>query len=46
MKSIFKPIPQVILAEFDSARSLVKAAEKMRDGGYTEFDCHSPFPIH
>ena len=46
MKSIFKPLPQLILAEFDSAHSLLKAAEKMRDGGYTKFDCHSPFPIH
>jgi len=36
----------MILAQFDSADDLIHAAEKMRDGGYKEFDCHSPFPIH
>ena len=35
-----------VIAEFDSARSLVKAAEQVRDAGYRKFDCHSPFPIH
>jgi hypothetical protein len=33
-------------AEFDSAASLYHAAEKVRDAGYTIWDCHSPFPIH
>ena len=43
---LIKSIPAVILAEFDSADALYHAAEKVRDAGYKEFDCHSPFPIH
>ncbi len=35
-----------MIAEFESPGALVTAAEKMRDAGYTTFDCHSPFPIH
>jgi len=35
-----------VLAEFDSPGSLVKAARQVRDAGYTEFDCYSPFPVH
>jgi len=35
-----------MIAEFDSSGALLSAAEKMRDAGYTTFDCHSPFPIH
>jgi hypothetical protein len=35
-----------MVAEFDSPGALLSAAEKMRDAGYTTFDCHSPFPIH
>jgi len=43
---LVKKIPAVILAQFNSANDLYHAAEKMRDNGYKEFDCHSPFPIH
>jgi len=43
---LIRKIPAVILAQFDSANDLFHAAEKMRDAGYKEFDCHSPFPIH
>ncbi len=41
-------LPQVLgmLAEFDNPGALLKAAERVRDEGYTQFDCHSPFPIH
>lgn len=46
MKSIFKSLPQVILAEFDSPQTLLKAAGKLREAGYTKYDSHSPFPIH
>ncbi|UCG60354.1 MAG: DUF3341 domain-containing protein [Candidatus Zixiibacteriota bacterium] len=46
MKSIFQTLPQVILAEFDSAHSLVSAAKKLREAGYTKYDSHSPFPVH
>ena len=35
-----------ILARFDSPKSLMHAAEKVRDEGFEKFDCHSPFPIH
>lgn len=35
-----------ILASYSSPAELIHAAEKMRDAGYTKFDCHSPFPIH
>jgi hypothetical protein len=35
-----------MIAAFESPGALLSAAEKMRDAGYTTFDCHSPFPIH
>jgi len=35
-----------VLAEFDSPGALVRAARKVKDAGYTEFDCYSPFPVH
>lgn len=34
------------LAEFKDPAELIHAAEKVRDEGFKEFDCHSPFPIH
>jgi hypothetical protein len=38
--------PALILAEFESTGEALHAAETLRDAGYTEFDSHSPFPIH
>lgn len=35
-----------VLAEFANSAELLKAAAKVRDAGFTRFDCHSPFPIH
>ena len=35
-----------VLAEFDTPGELVDAARRVRDAGYTEFDCYSPFPVH
>lgn len=35
-----------LLAEFDTPGELIEAAKKVRDAGYTEFDCFSPFPVH
>ena len=35
-----------ILAEFRSPGELVHAARKVRDAGFSEFDCYSPFPVH
>jgi mono/diheme cytochrome c family protein len=35
-----------VIAEYDTPGELVEAARKVRDAGYTEFDCYSPFPVH
>ena len=35
-----------LLAEFDNPHALLKAAQKMNQEGFKEYDCHSPFPIH
>ena len=35
-----------ILAEFKDPKSIVRAAQAIRDEGYINFDCHTPFPIH
>jgi Protein of unknown function (DUF3341) len=34
------------LAEFPSAAALYQAAEHLRDDGYKNWDCYSPYPIH
>jgi hypothetical protein len=38
--------PALLLAEFPTASAVVHAAEKVRDAGYTQWDAHTPFPIH
>jgi hypothetical protein len=35
-----------LMAEFDSVTGIVKAAEQVRDAGFTKTDAFSPFPIH
>jgi mono/diheme cytochrome c family protein len=35
-----------VLAEYDTPGELMEAARKVRDAGYTRFDCYSPFPVH
>ena len=35
-----------ILAEFENPAALLKAAEKVHEAGYRNFDCYSPFPVH
>lgn len=35
-----------LLAEFETPGALIAAARKVRNAGYTEFDCYSPFPVH
>ena len=35
-----------LIAEFDSAASMLQAAEKVRDAGYRRWDVFSPFPVH
>ena len=34
------------LAEFAVPGDLLDAAEKVRDAGYKNWDCHTPFPLH
>jgi hypothetical protein len=46
MTTVAEKKTYAILAEFASAGALLKAADKVREAGYTRFDCHSPFPIH
>ncbi len=38
--------PALLLAEFETPAACLRAAEAVRDAGYTRFDSHSPFPIH
>ncbi|MBK9387921.1 MAG: DUF3341 domain-containing protein [Planctomycetes bacterium] len=35
-----------VIAEYKDVDSLVAAARKVRDAGYTRWDTHTPFPIH
>lgn len=35
-----------VLAEFDTPGALIAAARKVKNAGYTDFDCYSPFPVH
>jgi mono/diheme cytochrome c family protein len=35
-----------VLAEFDTPGELIEGARRVRDAGFTEFDCYSPFPVH
>ncbi len=35
-----------LLAEFEDPAALLTAATRIREAGYIQFDCHSPFPIH
>lgn len=35
-----------VLAEFSSPGALIAAAKKVRDAGFKDFDCYSPFPVH
>ncbi len=47
MTTVSQPIKTYgVLAEFDGVKSLLHAAEGMRDAGFTKWDAHSPFPIH
>jgi hypothetical protein len=35
-----------LLAEFEKPGDLLEAAEKVRDEGFSQWDCYSPFPVH
>lgn len=41
-----EPVLAAIIAEFPSAAAVLSAAKKIRAGGWTQWDVHSPFPIH
>lgn len=41
-----EPVFYGVVAEYDSGDKLMEAAEKAREGGYTQMDAFSPFPIH
>jgi hypothetical protein len=45
---IIEAPPQLaaVMAEFDSVDAVMRAAETVRDAGFTKWDVHSPFPIH
>jgi hypothetical protein len=38
--------PVLFLAEFETPSQVLRAAEKVRDAGYTRWDVHTPFPVH
>jgi hypothetical protein len=35
-----------VIAEYDTPADVMAAAEKVRDAGYTQWDVHTPFPVH
>lgn len=35
-----------VLAAFATEDKLMAAAAKVRQAGYTKFDCHTPYPVH
>ncbi len=38
--------PFALIAEFENVPDVMRAAERMRDAGFTYWDVHSPMPIH
>ena len=34
------------LAEFETPKACMHAAEALRDAGYKDFDAHTPYPVH
>ena len=35
-----------LLAQFNSPNELLNAAKVVRDEGFIDLDCHTPFPVH
>ena len=35
-----------LLAEFKGPKELLNATKSVRDEGFIDFDCHTPFPVH
>lgn len=48
LEGIANPVPalRALLAEFDNPATVLSAAERVRDAGYTKWDTHTPFPVH
>jgi len=47
MPALNEPRPVLgVLAEFNQVDKLLAAAKRVRDAGYTRWDCHTPFPVH
>ncbi len=40
------PAPFAIMAEFETPAAVLRAAEKVRDTGYSHWDVFTPYPIH
>lgn len=35
-----------VVAQYDNTKDIFHAAERVRDAGYTRWDCNVPFPVH
>ena len=38
--------PVGVIGEFTDVEAAVHAAEKLRDAGYSDWDIHTPYPVH
>jgi len=38
--------PHAIMAEYDTPKEILDAANKVREAGYEKWDVHTPFPVH
>lgn len=38
--------PYGLLAQYEDPHAVFQACEKVRDAGYTQWDSHTPFPVH
>ena len=38
--------PALMLARYETPNELARAAMKVRDAGYANWDCHTPYPLH
>jgi hypothetical protein len=38
--------PALYLAEYDTPNAIARAAMKVRDAGYQNWDCHTPYALH
>ena len=42
----FTPRPYGVIAEFDTPGDAMRAAEKIRDAGFRNWDVYTPYPVH